>query len=349
MAKLSKKTKWILAAVVVLGVAFFGFKWWKGQQYAVPDGIASGNGRLEAKLVDATAKEPLRVKEVLVDEGDLVKPGQVVVRLDTSTLEAQLAAAQASEAASLEQLAVVQATIARARAQNKLAQIESARAQALYKENAGSAREVDVRTMAVQTSQAATTEAEAQLETAKRNADAAKANVESYKTRIADATLTSPVLGRVLYRLAEPGEVLGPGGKALTIVNLQDVYMEVYLPAEQAARTKIGSDARITVDYEPERSAEGLVTFVSPEAQFTPKEVETKSEREKLMFRVKIQLPTALVTHYIDRIKTGVRGVGYVRYDDKAAWPGWLQKNVLRANATAAAETQTPADPAQVK
>src|SRR5262249_18819341 len=146
-------------------------------------------------------------------------------------------------------------------------------------------------------------EQEASLETAKRNADAAKANVVSYQTRISDATLTSPVLGRVLYRLAEPGEVLGPGGKALTIVNLQDVYMEVYLPSEQAARTKIGSDARITVDYEPDRSAEGVVTFVSPEAQFTPKEVETKSEREKLMFRVKIQLPTALVTHYIDRIK----------------------------------------------
>ena len=335
MAKLSKKTKWIIAAVVVAGVAFFGYKWWQGRQNAVPDGIAYGNGRLEAKLVDATAKEPLRVKEVLVDEGDLVKPGQVVVRLDTSTLEAQLASAQASEAAALEQLTVAQASIARARAQNRLAKIEADRAGKLFQENAGSQRELDVRTMTVQTSGASLSEEEARLETAKRNAEAAKANVESYRTRISDATLTSPVLGRVLYRLAEPGEVLGPGGKALTIVNLQDVYMEIYLPAEQAARTKIGSQARITVDYEPDRSAAGVVTFVSPEAQFTPKEVETKSEREKLMFRVKIQLPTVLVTRYMDRIKTGVRGVGYVKYDDKAVWPAWLEKNVMKTDATA--------------
>jgi len=335
MPKLSKKTKWIAAGVVVLALAFFGYQWWKGQQYAVPKGIASGNGRLEAKLVDATAKEPLRVKEVLVDEGDLVKPGQVVVRLDTSTLDAQLASAKASEAAALEQLAVAQGAMARSKAQIQLARIEVDRAGNLVKESAGSQRELDVRHMTLQTTQAALSEEQARLQAAKQDAEAAKANVESIQTRINDATLTSPVLGRVLYRLAEPGEVLGPGGKALTIVNLHDVYMEIYLPAEQAARTKIGSEARITVDYEPDRSAAGVVTFVSPEAQFTPKEVETKSEREKLMFRVKIQLPTVLVEHYIDRIKTGVRGVGYVKYDDKAVWPAWLDKNVMKVDATA--------------
>src|SRR5262249_41850483 len=241
MPKLSNKTKWIIAGVAVLAIAFFGYKWWQSQRYAVPHGIAYGNGRLEAKLVDAAAKEPLRVKQVLVDEGDLVKPGQVVVRLDTSTLDAQLASAQASEAAALEQLTAAQASIERARAQNHLAQIEAARAKNLFEENAGSQRELDVRTMAVQTSRASIAEEEARLETAKKNADAAHENVAQVQTRIDDATLRSPVLGRVLYRLAEPGEVLGPGGKALTIVNLEDVYMEIYLPSEQAARTKIGS------------------------------------------------------------------------------------------------------------
>src|SRR5262245_16008233 len=255
MPKLSNKVKWILAGVVVLAIGFFGYKWWDSQRYAVPKGIAVGNGRLEAKLVDATAKEPLRVKEILVDEGDLVKPGQVVVRLDTSTLDAQLASAKASEAAALEQLAVAQGAINRRKAEINLAKIEVDRSGALVRENAGSQRELDVRRMTLQTTKAALSEEEARLLAARQDADAAKANVEQVQTRINDATLTSPVLGRVLYRLAEPGEVLGPGGKALTIVNLHDVYVEIYLPAEQAARTKIGSEARITVHYEPDRAA----------------------------------------------------------------------------------------------
>jgi HlyD family secretion protein len=92
---------------------------------------------------------------------------------------------------------------------------------------------------------------------------------------------------------------------------------------------KIGAEARFTVDYEPDRVAAGSVSFVSPEAQFTPKEVETRSEREKLMFRVKIQIPRELVLPYIERIKTGVRGVGYVKVSESAVWPDWLQKNLI--------------------
>src|SRR5580765_3638538 len=176
MPKLSKKTKWIVVGVAVAAIAFFGYQWWQGRRYAVPDGIASGNGRLEAKLVDATAKEPLRVKQVLVDEGDLVKPGQVVVRLDTSTLEAQLASAKASEAASLEQLAVAQGAIAKSKAQIQLAKIEVDRAGNLVKESAGSQRELDVRHMTLQTTQAALSEEQARLQAAKSDAEAAKAN-----------------------------------------------------------------------------------------------------------------------------------------------------------------------------
>jgi len=332
MPKLSKTTVWIIILVVVAALAFFGYRYWKGRQSALPDGIASGNGRVEAKLSDASAKEPLRVKEVLVNEGDLVKPGQVLVRLDTVTLDAQLAEARAQVSAAREQLAVAQAGITKVKSQIELAKIEAERSRKLVEEHAGSQREYDVRKTQVETTTAALAEEEARLETAKQNVTVAEANVATIQTRIDDATLKSPVLGRVLYRLAEPGEVLGPGGKALTLVNLEDVYMEIFLPAEEAAKVKIGADARLTVDYEPGRSAQGYVSFVSPEAQFTPKEVETKSEREKLVFRVKIQVPKSLVTHYIQHIKTGIRGMGYVRYNDSANWPDWLDKNLVRAN-----------------
>jgi HlyD family secretion protein len=125
--------------------------------------------------------------------------------------------------------------------------------------------------------------------------------------------------------------VLGPGGKALTLINLQDVYMEIFLPSAEAAALKVGADARITVDYAPDRAVPAVVTFVSPEAQFTPKQVETRSEREMLMFRVKIQVPAELVKEHIEQIKTGVRGVGYVKVDDSAAWPEWLERGLVRA------------------
>ncbi|WP_163995613.1 HlyD family secretion protein [Pyxidicoccus caerfyrddinensis] len=326
------KIKWVIGLIAVAVAVFIGFRYWKGKQSALPEGIISGNGRIEAKLVDVAAKEPLRVKQILVNEGDLVKPDQVLVQLDTVTLEANLAEANASVAAAQERLAGAEASIVKQKSEIDLANIEVERAKKLVAQGAGSQRDLDIRTSQLATTQATLAEAEAMLKTSKGQVEVARANAATIQTRIADATLKSPVTGRVLYRLAEPGEVLSPGGPALTLVNLEDVYMEIFLPASEAARLKIGSEARLTVDFEPERSIPGYVSFVSPEAQFTPKQVETKSEREKLMFRVKLQVPKELASRYVERIKTGIRGVGYVKVDPSAAWPVRLQ-NVISAEA----------------
>jgi len=356
MAKKFSK-KWIIIPIVLVVGGALAYKYWKSKQSALPAGIASGNGRIEAKLVDATAKEALRVKQVLVDEGDLVRPGQVVVLLDTTTIEAELAKDEAAVAAARQHFNAAKAAIASANAdiasanaavgqqqsEIRLAQTEADRQRRMLAENATSKALYDARQTSVETTKAtlASTEAkadaaQARAGTAQAQADAAQqeirvalAEVQRTKSRINDATLVSPVTGRVLYRLVEPGEVLGPGGKALTIVNLDDVYMEIFLPSDQAAALKTGAEARITVDFEPKAAAAAYVSFVSPQAQFTPKQVETKNEREKLMFRVKIQIPPELVSHYIERIKTGVRGVGYVKVNADARWPEWLEKGLL--------------------
>jgi len=319
--------RWILAGAAVVIVAFIGIKYVIKKRNALPEGIASGNGRIEGKLVDISAREPLRVKEILVDEGALVKPGQVLVKMDTVTLDSQLAEANAAVQASEEKLAVARANITKQKSEIDLAGVEADRSKRLVEQGAGSQRELDVRKTKVETSKATLGEADAMLATAKEQVEVARKNAATVQTRIDDATLRSPVTGRVLYRLAEPGEVLAAGGKALTLVNLDDIYMEIFLPAEQAAAVKIGAEGRVTVDYDP-RAIAGQVSFVSPEAQFTPKQVETKSEREKLMFRVKIQLPKEIVGQYIERIKTGVRGVGYVKVKDSAVWPARLQNLV---------------------
>jgi HlyD family secretion protein len=367
--KFSKK--WIVVLIVVVVGGILAYKYWKSTQSALPAGIASGNGRIEAKLSDASAKEPLRVKEVLVDEGDLVKPGQVLVRLDTVTIEAEMAKNDAAVAGAREEFAAAKGAIATASAdiaaanadiaaanaaveqqqgEIRLAQTEADRQRRMLAENATSQALFDTRQTALETAkstlksiqaqadaararggaaQARAATAQSQADAAQRQIEVALAQVEVTKSRIKDATLISPVTARVLYRLVEPGEVLGAGGKALTLVDLSDVYMEIYLPSDQAAALKTGAPARITVDYEPDKSAAAYVSFVSPEAQFTPKQVETKSEREKLMFRVKLQIPPDLVTHYVERIKTGVRGVGYVKVRPDATWPQWLEKGLI--------------------
>lgn len=316
----------IAIGAAVVAAALLAYTYFQAKKNAVPEGIAYGNGRVEAKLVDAVAKDPLRVKEMLVDEGDLVKPGQVLAQLDANTFEAQLEEAKMKVATAEENVASMNFAVVKHKSLVENAEIEFERTRKLVEQNALSQREFDARKTDLETSKAAYDETVARLNTAKQEVEVAKANVATIQTHIDDATLKSPVLGRVLYRLAEPGEMLASGGKALTIVNLEDVYMEIYLPSEQAAMIKTGADARITVDFVPDRAAVGYVSFVSPEAQFTPKQVETRTERDKLMFRVKIQIPKEAVMAYIDRIKTGIRGVGYVKIKDSAVWPKWLER-----------------------
>jgi len=330
---LKKSLKWLIPVIVLVAIAFFGYQYWNAQRFALPKGIASGNGRIEAKLVDAVAKDALRVKEIFVDEGDMVKPGQVLVILDTATFDSQLAEAKLRVATALQRVASTNFAVVKQKSLLANAKLELERDRKLVEENAIAQRDFDTRQTQWETATAALSEEESKLDTAKQEVEVAKANVKTIQTHIDDATLKSPVVGRVLYRLAEIGEMLAAGGKALTLVNLEDVYMEIYLPSEQAAGLQIGADARLTVDFAPGRAARGQVSFVSPEAQFTPKQVETLSERDKLMFRVKIQIPKELVAAYVDRIKTGVRGVGYVKIKDSAVWPDWLEKRfVLPAN-----------------
>jgi len=328
------KTAWmfIIAAVIAIG-GYLGYQHWRDAQAALPSGIASGNGRIEAKLVDITPKEALRVKEILMDEGDLVKPGQVVVRMDTATLDAQLAEAKLNVVAKKQEEAVTRATITKREAEIDLAKTEVKRSTALVRERAGSQRELDVHRTALKVTTAGLGEELAKLRTTEEEVKVAAATAATIQTRIDDATLRSPVTGRVLYRLAELGEVVAAGGKVLTLTNLNDVYMEIFLPSAQAARIKNGAEARLTIDALPDVAVAGYVSFVSPEAQFTPKQVETKSEREKLMFRVKVRVPEKTVESYIDAVKTGVRGVGYVKLDDAVEWPAFLQ-NLVKPKVT---------------
>jgi len=308
----------ILIVVIVFSLEFF-------QKSKLPPGIASGNGRMEAVEVDITTKFGGRVASVLVNEGDKVELNQVLAQIDTKELEAQLRRAKAGvRSAQHERISAI-AVIAQRNSELSLVKKDLERSKGLYENDSISLEQLQRNETAVQTAKAALAAAQAQLSNSEAAIEAAIANTELLKVQIEDSILKSPIAGRILYRLTEPGEVLPAGGKVLTVLDLTNAFMTIFLPTLQSGRLHIGDEARIVLDAIPEYVIPATVSFVSPEAQFTPKEVETRTEREKLMFRVKVRIDPALLAKHSAIMKTGVPGVAYVRLGTDVAWPESLQ------------------------
>ncbi len=335
----------LVLLLAAAALAFVGWQEWTRRQAAgIPAGIVSGNGRIESVQVDVASKYAGRVKSIRAREGDVVARGDVLVEMDTAELQAELAKARAHIAESEESAAEAAAEIASQESQLLFARQQLARAEKLLASKTVTRDEFEEKEARAKVAEASVNAAKAKLRAVTSSVEVANAEVRRVQAELDDAILKSPVSGRVLYRLAEEGEVLAAGGKALTLLDLGDIYMEIFLPAQEAARVKLGADARITLDVRPGAAARATVSFVSPEAQFTPKQVETRSERDKLMFRVKLQIPPELVLPFIERIKTGIRGVGYVRLDDSVSWPESLQKPFPPPPQPAAAPPQPAAD-----
>jgi HlyD family secretion protein len=180
---------------------------------------------------------------------------------------------------------------------------------------------VDQRRNKFEAAEAAYVSANAQRDEAESAIKAAEADVERLQSVLTDLVLVSPRSGRVQYRLARAGEVVAAGQRVLTILDLKDVYMTIYLPADQAGQLTLGDEARVIADPIPQYVIPATISFVATDAQFTPKSVETAEERQKLMFRVKLQGDPKVLDQYHRQVKTGVRGLGFVRTDPKIAWP----------------------------
>ncbi|QKC95251.1 HlyD family efflux transporter periplasmic adaptor subunit [Mesorhizobium sp. NZP2298] len=290
----------------------------------LPDDIAMTNGRIEAEEVLVSAKLAGRVTEVLVDEGQTVDAGAVVARMDTADLQAQLAGAQAEVRRSEKAATEAEALIAQRDSELVLAQQEYDRASTLNARGYGTRQDLDLRRSQLTATQAAGAAAAAGLEEAHAATDAARAEVARIQSSLSDAVLIAPRRGRVEYKLVQSGEVVAAGAPIVTLLDLSDVYMTVFLPAQAAGRLAIGDDARIILDPAPEYVVPATVSFVASDAQFTPKTVETSDEREKLMFRVKLQIASSLLKQYEAQVKIGVRGVAYVRTSRTAVWPSEL-------------------------
>jgi HlyD family secretion protein len=318
-----KKLLIALAVVVVAGAAV---AWWLLSKPKLPPGFAAGNGRLEAQAINVSAKYAGRLKTVIPREGDTVDAGQVVATIDTEPLEAQLRASKAQIVEAQNNLRTARAQVNSTQAQLNLATKEYRRAEKLVSTGAISTQERDADQSKVEVAQANLAGYQAQVTRAQSSIDAQTAESERLQAVINDNTLKAPVRARVQSRLHEPGEVVAEGAPVLSLLDLSDVYMYVFLPTAAAGKVTLGSEARIVLDAIPQYPIRAVVTFVSPNAQFTPKTVETAEERHNLTFKVKLQLDREKLRQYESYVKAGLPGMGYVRYfDNTAAWPPNLQ------------------------
>lgn len=343
------RKNWLILGLVVLALAGGYYAWQNLDRNALPAGIASGNGRIEAVEIDISTKTPGRIKEIMVDEGDFVTAGQVLAQMDTVQLEAHKRQAEAQQQRAIvgveaaknlvtqreAEKAAAEAVLAQRRAQLDAAERRLARSEQLVKTSTVSQQVLDDDRATAEGARAAAKAAEASLAAsdaainsaksqvidAQASVEAAMASVESIDADINDSTLVSPRDGRIQYRVVQPGEVLAAGGRVLNLVDLGDVYMTFFLPTDQAGLLSIGSEVRLVLDAAPQYIIPAKVSYVADVAQFTPKTVETAEERQKLTFRIKAQIPKELLKKYIRMVKTGLPGVAYIKVDPKAEWP----------------------------
>ena len=344
---------WLTIALAVLSIAAGVTAWAWLRPAGLPNGIASGNGRIEAVEIDIATKAPGRIKTIAVREGEFVTVGQILARMDTDVLDAQRkeAEAQLRRAAigvetaenqvkqrEAEQEAAA-AVVAQRDAELNAAQRRLARSTALAPKNVISEQTLDddrarfqsaTATLSaakaqVAAAQAAAGAARSQVVDAKATVEAARATIQRIQADIDDSVLKSPRDGRVQYLVAREGEVLAAGGRVLDLIDVGDIDMTFFLPTAEAGRVAIGAEARIVLDAAPQYVIPATVSFVADVAQFTPKTVETAQERQKLMFRIKARIAPELLRRYVTQVKTGLPGVAYVRLDPRVPWPAALQ------------------------
>lgn len=344
-----------IAILSLIGIVAY-FIWQKLQPAGLPPGFAGSNGRIEAVEIDVAAKTPGRIDSILVNEGDFVASGDVLARMDTAVLDAQLREAEAQLESALigietaqshvkqrkAELSATRAVVLQREAERDAAQKQVARTEELATKGTASLQKLDedrarfagakaavsVAEAQVAAAEAAQGYAKSQVIVAQSAVEASRAVIQRITADIHDSVLKAPRGGRIQYRVAQPGEVLPAGGAVLNMVDLSDVYMTFFLPTAQAGRLAVGAEARIILDAAPQYVIPARVSFVADVAQFTPKTVETAEERQKLMFRIKARIDPDLLRQHLHQVKTGLPGMAYVRLDKDVEWPSNLQIKV---------------------
>lgn len=274
--------------------------WWVDDE--LPEGLIQANGRIEGDQVMVAAKFGGRIAQLEAREGDTVSAGQVLVRLDDSQVRARVTQARAAVTA-------LEAQVRAAASREQQAQRDVERFRGLGAEGTVSVSELEQAELAWSVARDQWRQAQAE----ERNARAALAEAESV---LADLTIRAPIAGTVTARMADLGEVVGAGTPLLTVVDLDRLYLKVYVPEIEIGRLRLGLPARVHIDAFPDQPYPATLRYIAAQAEFTPKEVQTRDERVKLVYAVRLYL-AANPDH---RLTPGLPADAVIRWKDEAAW-----------------------------
>lgn len=302
--------KMILAGVLLAAIAGGAFIYSR-RPAAVPREIKV-SGTVETTVTELSFTMPGRMLQRLVDEGEQVTVGQQVARLDDTDLRHELAGREAEEAAAraaldevragarTEELSQAEAAVERLKAEAVRSSDEYRRSEQLFSRDILARRDLEQATAARDAAAAALREAGERLRQLRNGARretvrqtearlrGAEAGVALVRKHLNDSILRSPVAGIVLAKSSEPGEQVAAGTPVVTVGRLDRVWIRGYVAEGDLPRIRVGQKARVMVDGPGNRSCEGVLEFISPEAEFTPKNVQTEKERVRLVYRVKI-------------------------------------------------------------
>jgi len=308
-----KKKIIIPVVVLVAGLvgAFFYFK----NHHPPEGGKIRVSGNIEITPVEVSFKIPGRVVERPVAEGQLITTGQLVARMDDKDLKVEVdqrraqvvsvraVLAELKDGSRPEEIAQAEAALERAQAEGSRARIEYERQKRLYDREVISTREFDQAKTTFEAAEARTREAKEfltlvlkgprleKIDQARANLEQAKQVLELAQTRLNYATLLSPLSGTILSENVQAGEFVSPGTPIVTVGELNRVYLRAYINETDLGRVKLGQQVKITSDTYPGKTYEGRISFIAPQAEFTPKNIQTQKERVKLVYRIKVEVP----------------------------------------------------------
>jgi membrane fusion protein YbhG len=274
----------ILAVLVVVLAALISLRLWK--QARVLDAPTSGSGEIEGTAVDLSSRVGARILEIRTREGERVTEGDLLVRLDCADPAAQLAEAEA-------RLAGARAQAIAAGAQIQVT--ERSRAAAERQAKRLSALPEDVPEASIDQTQASAAGLRHQTEAARAQAAAAAAQVRAAEAAVARARLLAgecelraPRAAEVAILPHEAGELVSPGAVLVRLVDLSEVTATFYLPNAEVAAVKPGARAVVVADAWPKEEFEGKVRTVALEAEFTPRNIQTRTDRDRLVYPVEV-------------------------------------------------------------